>query len=104
MTDSEVKSILKSIRLVFERRNIEYLTKPAYHYLYLCYGFVAHFNLDGFRDEYRNIETLREALFTHEAMNQWRNFLPEDRDYAYMMQKRDLYNQIVFIAEETAND
>jgi hypothetical protein len=99
-TEAEIKAILKSIREVFEYRNIEYLTKSAYGYLYLCSGFIAHYNLNGFRDAYRNIETLREALFSNEPMNQWRNFLPEDHDYEYMMQKRNIYNRIVAIAEE----
>jgi hypothetical protein len=100
-TEGQVKMIVNSFRRVFESRDIGNLNNSAYKFIYLCSGFIAHYNLLGFRDAYQNIETLREALFTNEAMNQWRNFSPKDRDYAYMMQKRDIYNQIVSVAEET---
>jgi len=99
-TEAEVKSILKSIREVFEYNNIGYLTRSAYSYLYLCSGFIAHYNREGFQDHYERVETLRDDLFNNEPMNQWRNFLPEDKDYEYMAQKRNIYNQIVAIAEE----
>jgi len=74
--------------------DIEKLNNTGYKYLYLCSGFIAHFNRYGFIDHYSR-HSLREDILRNAQMNQWRNFRPGDRDYEYYMAKADIYRRIV---------
>ncbi len=87
--------IVSSLRKVFKTGDIKYLTNSAYKFVMLSSGFIAHYNLHGFRDTYSDVNRLREEIVANERWNQWNNFSPRDRDYAYMMQKKDIYNRIV---------
>lgn len=94
-TQRQVQLIVSSFRKVFKTGDIEHLTKPAYNFIYLASGFIAHYNLYGFQDEYRNVDDLKRAIIANVVSNQWTNFHPGERDYDYYMQKRDIYNLIV---------
>jgi hypothetical protein len=74
--------------------DITKLNNTGYKYLYLCSGFIAHFNRYGFIDHYSRY-SLREDILRNAQMNQWRNFRPGDRDYEYYMAKADIYRRIV---------
>lgn len=74
--------------------DIEKLNEPAYKFLNLCSGFIAHYNRAGFIDYYDR-HSLREDIERNAGANQWRNFTPNDRDYAYYMSKREIYNRIL---------
>lgn len=93
-TPRQVQLIVSSIRKVMQTGDISHLSSSAYKYLYLCSGFIAHYNLYGFRAEYSDVETLRAAILRNRRSNQWFNFHPGERDYDYYMQKRDIYNKI----------
>lgn len=70
------------------------LSPAGYKFLYLASGFIAHYDRQGFIYYYYTGDNLRADILRNKAQNQWRNFTPNDRDYAYMMQKRDIYNAI----------
>jgi hypothetical protein len=70
------------------------LSKQAYKYLYLCSGFIAHYNHSGFIGHYR-WNSLRGDILYFAGWNEWRNFTPADRDYEYYASKADIYNRIV---------
>jgi len=74
--------------------NINLLSKQSYNYLYLCSGFIAHYNYHGFIAHYNNLNELILDIKNNKQYNQWRNFTPNDKDYAYYMQKRDIYNRL----------
>lgn len=93
-TPRQVQLIKSSFRKVFETGEIEYLSNLAYKFLNLSSGFIAHYNLYGFRDYYSDVEMFKAYILQCQGMNQWRNFRPGERDYEYMMQKRDIYNDI----------
>jgi hypothetical protein len=86
--------IVSSIRKVFETNDINYLSNSAYKFLNLSSGFIAHYNLYGFRGAYDNVSDLKAQLAQSYAANQWSNFRPGERDYSYMMQKKEIYNRI----------
>lgn len=100
-TPRQIALIVNSFRKVFETNDIEYLSKSAYNYVYLCSGFIAHYNHAGFKAAYENVNDLIDALYANEHFNQWRNFNPGDRDYAYYMEKRNIYNLILDTERET---
>lgn len=75
-------------------KNIDNLNKTGYKYLYLCSGFIAHYDLYGFIASYTG-ESLKRDILSYAGQNQWRNFRPGERDYDYYMSKADVYNRIV---------
>ncbi len=75
--------------------DIEKLNKTGYNWIMQAQGFIAHYDLWGFRVAYERSGSLARDIMRNVSINQWNNFHPSDRDYAYMMQKRDIYNRIV---------
>lgn len=75
--------------------NIEKLNKTGYKFIMNASGFIAHYDLYGFRATYSEYGTLARDIRRNARNNQWDNFRPSDRDYAYYMSKRDTYNKIV---------
>ena len=74
--------------------NIEQLNRTGYKYLNLCSGFIAHYDLYGFRAYYEDND-LRSDILDNARQNMWNNFHPGDRDYEYMMAKKDVYQRIL---------
>jgi hypothetical protein len=74
--------------------DIEQLNSTGYKYLYLCSGFIAHYNLYGFINYYSN-SNLKRDILNNERFNMWTNFKPEDRDYDYYMSKAQVYQRII---------
>lgn len=81
--------------------DIEALNNSAYKYLNLCSGFIAHYDLQGFKAYYSRY-SLKDDIEANYRQNQWRNFTPRDQDYEYYMSKRAIYNMILghFVADD----
>lgn len=75
--------------------NIKKLNGTGYKFLYLCSGFIAHYNRYGFIQAYNEPESLKFNLIKNSKQNQWDNFRPGDQDYDYYMSKKDVYNRIL---------
>lgn len=75
--------------------DIEKLNRTGYNWIMQAQGFIAHYDLYGFRVAYETPGSLMRDIMRNCSINQWNNFRPSDPDYAYMMQKRDIYNSIV---------
>ena len=75
-------------------KNIDNLNKTGYNFLYLCSGFIAHYDLYGFIASYTG-ESLKRDIVSFAGQNQWNNFRPGERDYDYYMAKKDVYNRIL---------
>lgn len=74
--------------------NIEKLNKRGYDFLYQCSGFIAHYDLEGFKAYYRENSLFADIEANH-AQNQWRNYREGERFAAYYHSKRDIYNAIL---------
>jgi hypothetical protein len=83
-----VNNVVKAVK------NIDNLNKTGYNFVYQCSGFIAHYDLYGFIATYTG-ESLKQDLISFAGQNQWRNFRPGERDYDYMMAKKDVYNRIL---------
>ena len=94
-TPGQVRLVVSSFRNVFRQNEISKLSKSAYNFIYLASGFIAHYNVHGFREHYADVESLKWDILLNKSMNQWNNFGPCDADFTYYMQKRDIYNMIV---------
>jgi len=86
--------ILRNIGLMFLQQDINQLNKHGYNFLYLASGFIAHYNLSGFIEAYGSTQALGRDILKNKSNNQCGNFSKSDRDYEYMMQKKEIYNQI----------
>jgi hypothetical protein len=104
LTNRQTDLIVSSLRKVFQTGDTQHLSKSAYNFLYLCSGFIAHYNLYGFRDEYQDVSYLKRMILANVSNNQWNNFRAGERDYDYYMQKRDIYNRIVEEIVKTSDD
>ena len=75
--------------------DIEALNSTGYNYLYLCSGFIAHYNLNGFKAYYRE-HSLKRDIEANYRQNQWNNFIVgRDNDAEYYHSKRDVYNMVL---------
>jgi hypothetical protein len=81
--------------LVKACKNIDNLNKTGYKYINLCSGFIAHYDLYGFIAHYSTPNSLKRDIISYAGQNQWNNFRPGERDYEYMMAKKDVYNRII---------
>jgi hypothetical protein len=74
--------------------DIEKLNSTGYKYLYLCSGFIAHYNLNGFKAYYSE-HSLKRDIERNYRQNQWNNFRDGDEHAGYYHSKRDVYNAIL---------
>jgi hypothetical protein len=92
LTDKEQNLILKNV--VAACCDIGKLNKRGYTFLYLASGFIAHYNLDGFKEAFGNGAALRRAILSNQQNNQWNNFRVGEKNAEYYFSKRDVYNAI----------
>jgi hypothetical protein len=78
-------------------QDISKLNKTGYKFLYLCSGFIAHYDMYGFKGYYgsKGHKWLMHDILDNSGANQWRNFRPGERDYEYYSSKAKVYNKIV---------
>lgn len=74
--------------------NIEKLNGTGYKFIYLANGFIAHYNINGFKDYY-NYHDLMTDIIGNSSSNEWNNFRIGDKDYEYYKSKKDIYSRIV---------
>lgn len=75
-------------------KDISKLNKTGYNFLYLASGFIAHYNLEGFKAYYSE-HSLKQDIERNAKANQWTNFRANERDADYYHAKRDCYNMIL---------
>jgi hypothetical protein len=61
-----VKALVSNVEQVFKTGSIEQLNKPTYQFITLHMGFIAHYNLLGFQDEYQDLRNFCQKLQTSE--------------------------------------
>lgn len=93
LKEREIKAIVNSVNKVLATRDISHLTKQAYNFLYLCSGFIAHFNHQGFMCAYENVNELQEDLERNYRANMWLNFRPGEENYEYYKSKAEVYKR-----------
>ncbi len=57
--------VVKNFRQVMERRDISVMTKELYEFLNLHCGFIAHFNINGFKATYSSPKDFAEVFIRH---------------------------------------
>lgn len=100
LTQAQQKTIVRNV--VAACKNIDKLNGTGYKFLNLASGFIAHYDLNGFKAYYSEPGSLQRDIEANARQNQWSNFRPGERDADYYHSKRDTYNQILghFVADE----
>lgn len=91
LTERQKTLIVNNVVLAV--KDIDQLNRTGYNYLYLCNGFIAHYNRYGFIEHYRD-RNLKQDIMSNHLANQWNNFRPGDKDYEYYKSKADVYARI----------
>lgn len=58
-------AVIKNFKEVIETRNIDRMNKELYEFLHLYCGFIAHYNINGFKDTYRNPKDFADIFIRH---------------------------------------
>jgi hypothetical protein len=93
------KGILNSIRKVLATGDSDKLTKDAYDFLYLTSGFIAHYNVNGFKHYYRDTELLRNDLKRSSDLQDYDRYVRDGyfskgEQSAYYAQKANIYKEL----------
>jgi len=92
LTNREKQLITKNVLAAC--KDITKLNTCGYDFLYLASGFIAHYNLQGFKNYYSD-GSLQRDIERNARANQWSNFRQGEGYYDYYMAKRDCYNMIL---------
>jgi len=97
LSDKEQQLIIKNV--IAAAKNINKLNKRGYNFLYLASGFIAHYNLNGFKDYYTKEglpfdNDLKTDILEYKQFNQFNNFKEGDSNFDYYMSKKQVYNAI----------
>lgn len=95
LTEKQEKLIVTNIVNCILLNDINLLSKAGYNFLYLASGFIAHYNIEGFKGFYSDIDGLKADLINNASNNQWNNFREGEENYFYYMQKKKIYNAIL---------
>jgi hypothetical protein len=97
LTANQAVLIVKNVVRACE--DITKLNGTGYKFINLASGFIAHYNLNGFKDYYER-NSLKHDILANSQNNQWLNFRPGDQNYEYYQQKAAIYNRIVELLSE----
>ena len=92
LTENQQALIVKNV--VAACKNIDRLNKTGYNFINLASGFIAHYNLDGFKDFY-TAYSLRDDIRRYADINMWNNFRQGDQNYEYYMSRKAVYKAIL---------
>ena len=93
------KGILNSIKKVLATGDSSKLTKDAYDFLNLTSGFIAHYNINGFKDYYRDTNLLREDIARSLDLRDYDRYITDSyfskgEQSSYYAQKANVYKQL----------
>lgn len=94
-TENQKRLIVNNI--VSACADISKLNNTGYKFISLASGFIAHYNLNGFKAFYSDSgrESLVQDITDNAKSNMWDNFKPTDDNYEYYMSKKDIYQRIL---------
>ena len=92
LTNKQARLIVNN--LVEACNNTEKLSKAGYKFIYLANGFIAHYDIYGFKAYYIAEGDLCSDILEYKHQNQYKNISPGDENYEYYMQKKEIYNAV----------
>jgi hypothetical protein len=98
-TERQRKMIAKNLALACI--DINQLSKQGYDFINTASGFIAHYDLHGFKAYYSDHD-LQQDIEQNARANMWNNFHKGDQNYDYYMSRKDIYQRVLgyFSAQE----
>ena len=93
LTQTQQANIVRNVLAAC--KDINKLNGTGYKFLNLASGFIAHYNLEGFKAYYSEPGSLQRDIEANARQNQWSNFRPGEQHADYYHSKRDTYNKIL---------
>ena len=103
LTEKEIKAIAADVNKVLKTGNIDELSKRAYNFLYLCSGFIAHYDINGFKAHYEDVNDLKRNLEANYRANMFTNFREGEENAAYYHSKAEVYKRFNIVSQSRAN-
>ena len=69
ISEKQAHTIVGNVKKVAREKNIGHLSRNAYEFITLKMGFIAHYNLAGFQQEYQDLRDFFRRLQTSEYSN-----------------------------------
>ena len=104
-----MSNVSRNIELVFKTNDITKLNKTGYNFVMNMSGFIAHYDLYGFRCEYENVsQLLREIKDSFDISNKSRyitdRFFSEGKDKEYYRAKYDTLAGLEVLCQKYAKE
>lgn len=103
ITQKAATLIAKNIAKVIKKNDMSLLTKGSYNYISICSGFIAHYNLQGFKDYYTHETSVLDFyndIMDNKSISGRTNYQVNDKNYDYYKSKADTY---LLICQELEN-
>ena len=84
------KAIINNLKQVFETKDIERLNGPTYKFLMNLGGFIAHYDINGFKQAYRNLRHLIERLEDSDDLQKPNRYI-DDPFFQKDLESKDYY-------------
>lgn len=99
-TDKQKKLIVSN--LLAACKDISKLNSTGYKFISTANGFIAHYNIHGFKAFYEEQGSFKADIEANANSNMFRNFREGERNYEYYMSKKDIYQALLgsFVASE----
>lgn len=95
-----VNGIYNNIKRIIETKNIDLLTKASYKFLYLTSGFIAHYDINGFKAHYSEVADLITNLKRSSDLRDYDRYIKDgffqkdDHSKDYYTSKSALYKKL----------
>ncbi len=104
-----VKYITNNIKKVFGTDEIDFLSKASYTFLYLMDGFIAHYDINGFKCYYRDVISLAKELADERHLfdadrDETKEYFRNSYGAAYNTSKADIKRNLVRLARKYIKD
>lgn len=92
ITQKQASTIANNIAKVIKKQDMDLLSSAAYKYISIQSGFIAHYNLQGFRDYYQNdVMQFAHDILDNKNISSRTNYRQDHKDYEYYKSKADTY-------------
>jgi hypothetical protein len=91
--------------LIAACKDISKLNGTGYKFIYQASGFIAHYDINGFKSYYED-HSLQDDIEQNARFNMWGNFNKHDDNYEYYMSRKETYQRVLgaFAAQQFIKD
>ncbi len=101
ITQKQSLMIANNIAKVIKKQDMSLLSISAYKFISIQAGFIAHYNLQGFKDYYRNdVRQFAQEILDYKNISSRTNYQPDHKNYEYYKSKANTYLLICEKLEE----